>query len=64
MHDVGFGKGPNIWPPDLADSEFREPVMEYFGHMKQVGLKVMEVLAVSLGYSPDVLDTFTQDIAL
>ena len=38
--------------------------MEYFAHMKQVGLKVMEVLAVSLGYTPDVLDTFTQDIAL
>ncbi|PCG92743.1 Oxoglutarate/iron-dependent dioxygenase [Penicillium occitanis (nom. inval.)] len=57
LHDVGPGKGPNIWPPDLADSEFRESVMKYFSHMKQVGLKVMEVLAVSLGYSPDVLDT-------
>lgn len=64
LHDVGHLRGPNIWPPDLAETEFRQPVEEYYKYMMAVGHKVMEVLIVSLGHPASLLDTFTHDPAL
>lgn len=63
LHAVDFLKGPNVWPPQLAESEFRQPVMEYYAHVHRVGYKVMEVLAVSLGHSPSLVESFTRDAA-
>ncbi|PSR79072.1 hypothetical protein BD289DRAFT_485745 [Coniella lustricola] len=45
LGQVGFARGPNIWPPELAETEFRRPVMEYYDHLMRLGLKIMEVLA-------------------
>ncbi|KAK0614864.1 putative 2OG-Fe(II) oxygenase family oxidoreductase [Bombardia bombarda] len=65
LRDVGFAKGPNIWPAeeDLASNVFKDPVMEYWSHMVDVGRKIMEVLVVSLGHPPSVLESFTNDVA-
>ncbi|RFU24288.1 hypothetical protein B7463_g12051, partial [Scytalidium lignicola] len=64
LHKIGPLKGPNIWPPELAESDFRQPVEEYYKHSIRVGYMVMEVLIVSLGYSASILDTFTHDPAM
>lgn len=63
VEKIDFFKGPNVWP-DLAQSEFRQPVLEYFEHILLLGRKVWEVLVVSLGHPPAVLDKFTQEIAM
>ena len=64
MDQVGFLKGPNVWPKDLAESEFREPVSEYFDHIMKLGYMVWEVLVVSLGHPASILDTFTKNAAM
>ena len=64
MDQVGFLKGPNVWPKELADSEFREPVLEYYDHILKLGYKVWEVLVVSLGHPASILDNFTKDVAM
>lgn len=64
LDQVDFGKGPNVWPPDLAENDFHRPVMEYYEHARKVGFKVMELLAVSLGHPPSILKDFTTDAAM
>lgn len=64
LDQVAFARGPNIWPPQLPESEFRRPVMEYFDHLMRLGHKVMEVLAVSLGHPPTILEKLTRDPAM
>ena len=63
VEKIDFFKGPNVWP-DLAKSEFRQPVMEYFEHLLHLGKKVWEVLLVSLGHPPATLDKFTKEIGM
>jgi isopenicillin N synthase-like dioxygenase len=64
LDQVAFARGPNIWPPELAEAQFRRPVMEYFDHLMRLGYKIMEVLAVSLGHPPTILDELTRDPAM
>ena len=63
VEKIDFFKGPNVWP-DLAESEFRQPVLEYYEHILHLGRKVWEVLVVSLGHPPTVLDKFTKEVAM
>ena len=63
VEKIDFFKGPNVWP-DLAESEFCQPVLEYFEHILHLGGKVWEVLVVSLGHPRAVLDKSTKEVAM
>ncbi|KXT16717.1 hypothetical protein AC579_5244 [Pseudocercospora musae] len=54
-----FSTGPNLWPTSLADSDFREPVMEYHANMLKLVRVLLEILSLGLPRdwwcSPDAL---------
>jgi isopenicillin N synthase-like dioxygenase len=52
--------GANRWP-DLPNEAFKNPVMDYRGHILRLALEVMKILASGLPYSDDVFDEFISD---
>ncbi|KAF3065870.1 hypothetical protein GL218_09347 [Daldinia childiae] len=59
--DAGtFSTGPNLWPKNLKDEEFRTPVMEYQATMLALSKVLLKLLSRGLpkawGHPPDVMD--------
>lgn len=56
-----FFMGPNIWPGEtlVATKDFREPVEKYFAAVNGLALKLLDLLARTLPYGPDVFSTFS-----
>ncbi|KEY71248.1 hypothetical protein S7711_02355 [Stachybotrys chartarum IBT 7711] len=55
-----FFAAPNLWPPAevLDPAEFRTPVEEYAAAMMKLCGTVLDVVAATLPYGPDVFDGF------
>ncbi|XDG01031.1 hypothetical protein ABKA04_000646 [Annulohypoxylon sp. FPYF3050] len=57
-----FSTGPNLWPKNLKDEEFRTPIMDYQATMLALSKVLLKLLARGLpkawGHSPDVMDDF------
>jgi isopenicillin N synthase-like dioxygenase len=53
-----FFAGQNVWPPPdvLPYSEFREPVEKYYKSIMQLCFTVMDLVAATLPYGPDIFD--------
>ncbi|KAI0010263.1 Clavaminate synthase-like protein [Xylariaceae sp. FL0662B] len=61
--DAGtFSTGPNLWPKQIPDEEFRIPIMEYQATMLELTKTLLKILALGLpkawGCPPDVMDEF------
>lgn len=59
--DAGtFSTGPNLWPKNLKDEEFRTPAMEYQATMLALSKVLLKLLSRGLpkawGHPPDVMD--------
>ena len=56
--------GHNVWPDEsvLAASDFKEPVTTYYAALLEITLKILEILAATLPYGPDVFKTFVADM--
>lgn len=56
-----FFMGPNVWPDEalLAPKDFREPVERYFAAVNSLALKVLDLVACTLPYGPDVFSNFS-----
>lgn len=52
-----FAHGPNVWPDSLG-SEFREICMDYLNQVTALTERVMEAIAMSLGYEQHYFDEF------
>lgn len=55
-----FFTGPNVWPSEqlLAPEEFRKPVETYYSAMMRLSEVVLDLIAATLPYGPEVFDTF------
>ncbi|KAJ6443693.1 C6 transcription factor [Purpureocillium lavendulum] len=55
-----FFMGPNVWPPfdQLASRDFREPVEAYYRAMTQLCHSVLDLIAATLPYGPEIFDEF------
>ena len=53
--------GPNVWPSasSIASKTFRQPVEAYYDAMMKLTLTVLEMIAKTLPYGPNIFDTFT-----
>ncbi|KAL7626114.1 hypothetical protein AAE478_002884 [Parahypoxylon ruwenzoriense] len=61
--DAGtFSTGPNLWPKNLKDEEFKSPILEYQATMLELSKVLLKILAQGLpkawGHGPDVMDEF------
>lgn len=56
-----FFMGPNVWPPTrlLPQSDFQYPAERYYKAIFDLALKVLDLIALTLSYGPDVFKTFT-----
>lgn len=63
VKDKRFFAGQNVWPsPDvLPYSEFRTPVETYYRTIMQLCWTVMDIIAATLPYGPNVFDDFKAD---
>lgn len=52
-----FAHGPNVWPETLGP-HFRETCMDYLSQIIDLTEKVLQAIAVSLGYDKDYFDEF------
>ena len=52
-----FAHGPNVWPEALGP-RFRETCMEYLNQVTDLTEKVMEAIAISLGYDKHYFEDF------
>ncbi|KAL3417227.1 2OG-Fe(II)oxygenase superfamily protein [Phlyctema vagabunda] len=55
-----FAHGPNLWPKKLG-AHFREVCMDYLNQVTALTEKVLQAIAVSLGYDQHYFDEFTTD---
>ncbi|TVY30627.1 2-oxoglutarate-dependent dioxygenase [Lachnellula hyalina] len=55
-----FFMGPNVWPSNslLASSSFREPVERYFTAINNLATQVLDLVALTLPYGPDIFSNF------
>jgi isopenicillin N synthase-like dioxygenase len=55
-----FFMGPNVWPPSdlLAHEDFREPLDAYYQAMTGLCHSVLDLIAATLPYGPQVFDEF------
>ena len=53
--------GPNVWPDEalLAPRDFREPVERYFAAVNFLALRLLDLVARTLPYGPDVFSDFS-----
>ena len=53
--------GSNVWPPTslLAASRFQEPAERYYDAIYTLTLTILDLIARTLPYGPDVFQTFT-----
>lgn len=51
--------GPNVWPP-LPESQFRQPVWNYYQATQQLGQIIWEILLQGLGHPPSLLEAFAK----
>jgi isopenicillin N synthase-like dioxygenase len=60
VHNKRFFAGQNVWPsPDvLPYSDFRTPVETYYKTIMQLCWTVMDLIAATLPYGPNVFDEF------
>jgi isopenicillin N synthase-like dioxygenase len=49
--------GPNVWPP-LPDPEFKEPVNEYFTAIYDLTITILQIIAYTLPYGPNIFSNF------
>ncbi|KAK3938477.1 hypothetical protein QBC46DRAFT_265296 [Diplogelasinospora grovesii] len=56
-----FFMGPNVWPDPalLAPGDFKKPVERYFAAVNALALKLLDLIARTLPYGPDVFSTFS-----
>lgn len=56
-----FFMGPNVWPEErqLPGKDFREPVESYFSAVNELALKILDLVAQTLPYGPDVFHEFS-----
>jgi isopenicillin N synthase-like dioxygenase len=60
-----FLMGPNLWPPSnlIPEEEFKEPMSRYYSEMKDLCLKVLEVIGKGMEYKnvdiEEVFEVFT-----
>ncbi|MCJ1251311.1 hypothetical protein MMC30_008543 [Trapelia coarctata] len=56
-----FFMGPNVWPDRsvLAPEDFKAPVEAYFQAIHSLALKVLDLVARTLPYGPNIFDEFT-----
>ena len=61
MRAQRFFMGPNVWPEEelLASKDFREPVERYFAAVNGLALKLLELIARTLPYGPDIFSRFS-----
>lgn len=52
--------GPNIWPPFSVQpaASFRDPVLTYYSAIYALSLRVLDLIAATLPYGPNVFDDF------
>ncbi|KAK0728815.1 2OG-Fe(II) oxygenase [Lasiosphaeria miniovina] len=50
--------GPNVWPPDLPDGDFRRPAQAYYEHSVALGKTVWRILLEGLGQPGDLVEAF------
>lgn len=53
-----FFMGPNVWPPEslLKNEDFRQPLETYFEAIMKLCWTVMDLVAATLPYGPNVFD--------
>ncbi|KIL88413.1 2og-fe oxygenase protein [Fusarium avenaceum] len=51
--------GPNVWPP-LPESQFRQPVWDYYQATQHLGHLIWEILLQGLGHPTSLLDAFAK----
>ena len=56
-----FFMGPNVWPPTslLPPANFQAPAERYYSAVYDLSLKILELIARTLPYGPNVFDDFT-----
>ncbi|KAJ5726252.1 uncharacterized protein N7483_007609 [Penicillium malachiteum] len=58
-----FLQGPNLWPEELPEKEFRMPIMEYHEKLLDLSQAILQILALGLPYPPDIFDEITKSAA-
>jgi len=53
--------GPNQWPDEVLVPNYRSSVEEYIREMRSMGMRVLQVLSLSLNLPPNYFDKFFQD---
>jgi isopenicillin N synthase-like dioxygenase len=53
--------GPNVWPSDEALPGFRRTMEGYFAHVAGIAMRLVRLLAMSLGLQPGALDDKFQE---
>jgi isopenicillin N synthase-like dioxygenase len=58
-----FLVGPNVWPEEdlLSRREFRDVLEDYLGEMKRLAHVVLDLVAATLPYGPNVFDKLEAD---
>ena len=51
--------GENIFPSEMDESDFKEPLEAYYEAVLQLSLKVLRILAQGLPYGEHIFDDFT-----
>ena len=58
-----FFMGPNVWPSEaqLASSSFMQPCMKYYDALLDLTQRILELVALTLPYGPDIFNKFVAD---
>jgi len=52
--------GPNVWPPQLPDEQFRTPVWAYYEATRKLGEIIWEILLQGLGHPVSLMEEFAK----
>ncbi|KAJ9616901.1 hypothetical protein H2200_000621 [Cladophialophora chaetospira] len=53
---------PNIWPPQLSESEFKQPLLEYHDALLELSFDLMRIIARGLkDFDASILDDFSRE---
>lgn len=52
--------GPNVWPHQIPDDQFRNPVWEYYQATHHLGELIWEILLLALGHPLTIMEQFAK----